>query len=65
MKVGDLVRAKHPFPLVGSLGVIIQFRKLSVDAEYSGHGEICVQWIESPGPIWTIAKSLEVISENR
>ncbi len=65
MKVGDLVRAKHPFPLVGSLGVIIQFSEFCTSGEYSGHGEICVQWIESPGPIWTIAKSLEVISENR
>lgn len=63
MKVGDLVRLKHP-PLVGpNLGIIIQFYRRP--EELPGHGPICIQWIESVEPTWTIAPSLVVISEYR
>jgi len=63
MKVGDLVRLKHP-PLVGSnLGIIIQFYRRPEELAFPG--PICIQWIESLEPTWTIPSSLVVISEDR
>ena len=65
MKVGDLVRAKHPF-LVGSLGIIVQFSEFYTSGVNTGHSEICVQWLEE-GSIrtWKPLHRLEVINENR
>ncbi len=65
MKVGDLVRAKHPF-LVGSLGIVVQFSESYPSSEPSGHSDICIQWCVAAGRrSWTTAHNLEVISEDR
>ena len=80
MKIGDLVRAKHPF-LVGSLGIVVQFSESYPSSEPSGqrgpgfgvfsckpsgHSDICIQWCVAAGRrSWTTAHNLELISEYR
>jgi hypothetical protein len=65
MKIGDLVRAKHPF-LVGSLGIVVQFSESYSSIKPTGHSDICIQWCVADGRrSWTNDAQMEVISEYR
>lgn len=71
MKIGDLVRWKHPLYAgnAGNVGMIVQFSKFYDTDGNTGHSEICVQWLDEDASqrscSWYAPSGLKVISENR
>ena len=71
MKIGDLVRWKHPLYAAnaGNVGMIVQFSESYTSGEDTGHSEICVQWLDEDASqrscSWYAPSGLKVISENR
>jgi len=68
MKIGDLVRWKHPL-YAGSVGMIVQFSEFYTSGEDTGHSKICVQWLDEDASqrscSWYARSGLKAISEDR